>query len=506
MKPSSSFTGRSGWTVNLRRRWNGLFRIFHEHFEPAPGGRCTAGVPAAVSGTAAVPPEIAGLLRVFLWLGAAIAGASSFAATVPASPARPPNILLIISDDQAWTDYGFMGHPIVATPRLDRLAGESLTFPHGYVTASLCCPSLASIVTGRYPHEHRVVCNDPPRPAGMKPADFYASAEYRTGREQLARFLEETPTLPRLLRARGYLSFQSGKWWQGHFSRGGFTHGMTVGDPNTGGRHGDVGLEIGRKTLQPIHDFIAEAERAERPWLVWYAPMMPHDPHTPPERFLNKYLGRAPSPAVAKYWGMVEWFDETCGALLDFVAARGQADHTVVVFLADNGWITDPATGRFAPRSKQSPNEGGLRTPILLRWPGHIAPRRDDTPVSSVDLMPTLLRIAGADVPAGLPGVDLLDARAVRRRDAVVGACFTHDAVDLARPVSGLRWRWVVSGDWKLIAPAPWNEPAGRPELYHLADDPSETRDRAAEEPRRVRRLLRRLDRWWTPEGPASVP
>ncbi len=409
----------------------------------------------------------------------------------------PPNLLLIISDDQAWTDYGFMGHPHIRTPRLDHLASESLVFPHGYVPASLCCPSLASIITGLPPHRHRVVCNDPPRPPGVTPAQFQSSTAFRDGRERLAQFIEAVPTLPRVLARHGYLGFQSGKWWQGHFSRGGFTHGMTQG-----GRHGDTGLDIGRKTLQPIRDFLDLARREAKPWLVWYAPMMPHDPHTPPERLLRYYLPLAPSPAVAKYWAMVEWFDETCGQLLDDLEARGLSSNTLVAYVTDNGWITDPATGRFAPRSKQSPYDGGLRTPILLRHPGRIVPRRDNQPVSSLDLLPTLLRHAGVAPPSGLPGLDLLDRRAVARRRAVTGACFTHDAVDLGDPASGLRWRWIVQDGWKAIVPAPWNEPHARPELYRLAVDPFETTDLAAAEPSRLRRLTRSLDRAWSPEQP----
>jgi len=116
-----------------------------------------------------------------------------------------------------------------------------------------------------------------------------------------------------------------------------------------------------------------------------------------------------------------------------------------------------------------------------------------------VDLMPTLLRAAGVRVPRGLPGVDLLDPRAVARRPGVFGGCFTHDAVDLERPGLGLRWRWVVADGWKLIEPAPWNEPQGRVELYRVAEDPHETRDQAEFEPGRVRRLQRMLDRWWRP-------
>src|SRR5687767_984041 len=86
------------------------------------------------------------------------------------SYAVPPNVVLIISDDHGWTDYGFMGHEKVRTPHLDRLASQSRVFPRGYVPASLCCPSLASIVTGKYPHQHRIVSNDPPLPEGLKGA------------------------------------------------------------------------------------------------------------------------------------------------------------------------------------------------------------------------------------------------------------------------------------------------------------------------------------------------
>lgn len=412
---------------------------------------------------------------------------------------RPPNILLIISDDHAWTDYGFMGHSEIRTPNLDRLASQALTFPRGYVPASLCCPSLASIITGRYPNQHRVVCNDPPRPAGLEARAFYASDAFRAGREKLSSFLERIPTLPAVLRERGYVSLQTGKWWQNHFSRGGFTHGMTVGDETTGGRHGDAGLDIGRRTLQPIYDFVDQAQRDSKPWLVWYAPMMPHDPHTPPERFLARHRSLTNSLPVARYRAMVEWFDETCGQLLDFLDRRGLADDTIVAYVTDNGWITDPQSGRYAPRSKQSPYDGGLRTPILIRWPGRIRPRIDHHAVSSVDLMPTLLRLAGASIPDGLPGVDLLDQRAVRRRPAVPGACFTHDAVDLDRPSAGLRWRWIVAGDWKLILPNPAQEPGAAPELYRIRDDPFEAENRAAAEPRRVARLRRQLDEWWTP-------
>jgi len=411
--------------------------------------------------------------------------------------AAPPNIVLIISDDQAWNDYGFMGHPEIKTPRLDRLKEQSLFFPRGYVPTSLCCPSLATIITGLYPHQHKVVCNDPPNPQGLPRGEFYKTETYRDGREQMSRFLEEVDTLPRLLQQKGYVSLQTGKWWQNHFSHGGFTHGMTQGDEDKGGRHGDVGLKIGRETMEPIHEFVKEAVRDKKPFLVWYAPFLPHTPHTPPERLIEKYRAVAPTEKIARYWATVEWFDETCGQLLDFLDEQKLSDNTIVAYVADNGWITDPITGHYAPRSKQSSYDGGLRTPIMLRWPGRIAPREVDLPVSSVDLMPTLLRLAGAPVPDSLPGEDLLNLDALKKRNTVFGACFTHDGVDLGNPATGLRWRWVVQGDWKLILPAPQNEPDGEPELYRITTDPFELKNLADNESERVIQLQRLADQWW---------
>ena len=145
--------------------------------------------------------------------------------------------------------------------------------------------------------------------------------------------------------------------------------------PSRGGRHGDAGLAIGRERMQPVFDFIDMAGLAKPRFSLVPRRMMPHQPHDPPERLLTHYRDKAPSLQVAKYWAMCEWFDETCGQLLDFLDSRQLADDTLVIFLADNGWIQDPQVDRYAPRSKQSPYDGGLRTPILMRWPGKLVPR-----------------------------------------------------------------------------------------------------------------------------------
>jgi arylsulfatase A-like enzyme len=410
---------------------------------------------------------------------------------------RPPNVILIIADDMGASDYGFMGHPQIRTPRLDRLARESLTFRRGYVTSSLCSPSLASILTGRFPHQHKITSNDPPLPRGVSERDAARHPDFLSQRQEMTRFFEEIPTLPRLLAARGYVSFEAGKWWGGSYQRGGFTHGMTHGDPARGGRHGDAGLSIGREGLRPVFDFIGMAQARRAPFFLWYAPMMPHSPHNPPERILAGYRDKAPTLEIAKYWAMCEWFDETCGQLLDFLDSRKLAADTLVIFLADNGWIQDPGADRYAPRSKQSPYDGGLRTPILVRWPGKVAPRTCEAPVSAIDLAPTILKAVGQNPQAGMEGLNLLDAQAIAARPAIFGEIFTHNAVDIHEPSSSLRYRWVVAGDWKLIVPDPGNVPDGVVELYDVVHDPQESRNLAGTEQARVKELERRLDSWW---------
>ena len=417
--------------------------------------------------------------------------------SAPAAPAAAakPNIVMIVSDDHAWTDYSFMGHAQIRTPNIDRLAAEGLTFRRGYVPSSLCCPSLASMITGLYPHQHKVTCNDPPVPEGMKRAEFPASAAFREGREAMTRHLERVPTLPRRLGEQGYLSLQTGKWWQGHYSRGGFTHGMTKGQ-----RHGDEGLDIGRKTMQPIYDFMTEAKKQDRPFFVWYAPMMPHSPHTPPDRLLAKYTNTTDSIHVARYRAMVEWFDETVGDLLGHLDREGLSTNTIVLYLADNGWIQNPKTPAHMPKSKLSPYDGGLRTPILVRWPGHLRPRDAPEPAMSIDLVPTLLAALGLPKDPSLPGVNLADEKALKAREAIFGECFTHNAVDLDRPAANLCWRRMVAGGWKLIVPSPRNQPDGAIELYDLSRDPAENDNLAAARTDRVKAMRTKLDAWWSGE------
>ena len=428
----------------------------------------------------------------------------------PATKARqqpePPNIVFIISDDHGWRDYGFMGHPHVKTPHLDKLAAQSLVFPRGYVPTALCSPSLTTLLTGRYPHEHLITGNDPPLPPGGRTGDWRNHPQYAADWNAMRSFISDKPTLPRLLQQQGYVSLQTGKWWLGEYKNGGFTHGMSHGDKTRGGRHGDEGLDIGRKTMQPIYDFIAEARRDRKPFFVWYAPMLPHDPHNAPARLTDKYKTNAPNLETAKYWANIEWFDETCGQLLDYLDREQLGQNTIVVYLSDNGWVQGPDRDSHSVRSKRTPYDAGLRTPIMLRRPRQVKPHRAPQLASSLDVLPTILAAVQLPAPAGLPGVNLLQEKAVRARRTLFGELFTHDAIDIRKPSANLLARWIIDGEWKLLVPVD-KPPADRStpeqpsqiELYRITADAEEKTNLAARETARVQSLRRKLDAWWRP-------
>lgn len=344
----------------------------------------------------------------------------SVRSTIGAEP-TPPNVILIISDDHGFPDYGFMGSKIARTPNIDRLAGESMLYTRGYVMP-VCSPSLACLLTGQLPHQHGITGND------LTAAALAAhQAKGKNDRSPLTQhLLNNSLILPRTLTAAGYETFQTGKLWNTTAKEAGFTDGMT----NKEGRHGGDGLTIGRESMKPIFDFITEAETKKKPYFVWYAPLLPHTPHNPPAALLAKYQNQGLSPGAAKYFAMVEWFDQTVGELDTFLKKENRYDNTIIIYLADNGW--DPEQGN---RAKLSPYELGIRTPIFVRWPVKVKPLRDDETLASIiDIAPTILKVCGQKVPANLPGLDLLDHAAMTARKSVFVESYTHDIAGLGSP------------------------------------------------------------------------
>ena len=397
-----------------------------------------------------------------------------------------------------------MGHDSIATPHLDKLASESALFRRGYVPTALCRPSLATLLSGLYSHQNGITGNDPAATPANK---AHASKAGKDIRELLISNIDKIGSLPQWLAKRGYVSHQSGKYWEGNYKRAGFTEGMTRGFPQKGGRHGDDGLKIGRDGMEPVLEFIDRSVASEKPFFVWYAPFLPHTPHNPPARLLEKYAAQGHTPSIAKYHAMCEWFDETCGTLTKHLDDSGISKNTLVIYVTDNGWIQLPNSGSYAPRSKRSPNEGGTRTPIMFRWPGIIPAANRSELCASIDLVPTILAVAGAEGPHDFPGLNLLPelkSGDAIERDTLYGESFAHDIADIENPQASLLYRWVIQGDDKLLltydgAPGKMKYPpaGGEPQLFNLKEDPDEQTNLAAKHPQRVEELAALLNDWY---------
>ncbi len=420
----------------------------------------------------------------------------------------PPNVVLLISDDQSWTDYGFMGHPHVQTPNLDRLAGAGLLYERGYVTAPLCRASLASIVTGLYPHQTGVRNNDPKMPNGTsrkKTPDLWRETRARMEAPML-----EHPSLVKVLKENGYATLQTGKWWEGNPLLHGFTDAMTHGDPSRGGRHGDEGLKIGRETMQPIYDFVEKAEENDQPFFVWYGVFLPHFPHNAPQRLFDKYKDIAPNEPTAWYWANVEWLDEGCGQLVDYLKERNLYDNTIFVYTCDNGWVPDPKRRNKFIRSKMGPYEAGIRTPMFITHEGKIESRRDtETLASNIDIAPTILRACGIEPPKTMSGLDLRDPAGLEKRNRVFVDLYEHNGnLDRLNDLEdGLMARVVIDGWDKLIVYHQGNQRYNLPQgnqLYDLKNDPDDRTDLASEKAEKAEQLSDMIDAWMKATSPRS--
>jgi uncharacterized sulfatase len=360
------------------------------------------------------------------------------------------------------------------------------------------------MLTGLYPHQHGIYFNHPPNRQNRHTADY---------------LIRRVPTLPRVLSEAGYHTLQTGKHWEGDYANAGFDEGMTLGkahpieqEPpfkNLGMRsahgNGDAGLVIGRRTMQPIYDFINASVQADAPFFVWYAPFLPHVPYNAAPRYLDLYR-RSPqlSPSHVAYYANITWFDDTVGELIRFLEARDLSSNTLVIFVIDNGWIpSDDKPGQHV-RSKNTPYEAGLRTPILIGWDGQVVPQAHDGLVSSIDLVPTLLAAAGIPYSGdpALPGINLLPAARGESSlpdRAVFGEIYSGLARSLEKAESEVLHRWVRSGDYKLILST---DPASKPMLFNVVEDPNERQD-LAHDPDALETLVKLtnlLDNWWNLE------
>ncbi len=433
--------------------------------------------------------------------------------------ASPPNVVIILADDQSYRDFGFMGNAEVHTPNLDALAKSAARYPNGYVPMSVCRPSLATILTGLYPHQHGIHFNHPP--PGLSAMRQLTGEQYRNARAITDKMVTRVPTLPRILAKHGYACLQTGKHWEGDFRTAGFTDGMTLAKPSnrlspiTGTReqvngdwvahgNGDAGLVIGRETMQPIDTFI-EQHAGRKPFFVWYAPFLPHTPFDAPPQFHLPYANKNVPDHLRPYYAEINRFDATVGHLLSSLKQHDVDENTLIVFAADNGFRPDKvAHGRHNKRSKLSPFEDGLRTPILIRQLGKTKPAEHTNLVGTTDLLPTILSATGLsnEVTSEMPGIDLMPSARGERELPVrpaFGAIYPNDATILNSPATHVRARWIRSGRYKLILPGPVKSTIA-PSLFDLQSDPLESNNLFSRDDQSeiVSKLTVLLDNWWT--------
>lgn len=369
--------------------------------------------------------------------------------TSAADKSAPPNIVLLIGDDHGAPYFGFMGDEHVVTPNMDMLAQGGVTFTQGHATANHCRPSLRTLMTGLHPIQYKQKENA--LLAEQQASDpEYASLSTKQKRMwtevQKAATMLEFDTLPKLLADRGYASWQGGKWWENSYKNGYFTEGMTKGwDMTLFGQDdffhemmGGEGNELGRTTMAPLFDFIER--RKDQPFFVWYGPMLPHTPLDSAYKHRKFYDDKALSESAKMYYGNISWWDEGVGQLVDFIQQQGLLENTLFVYINDNGWEQEPQVEYKKPgvtyendlyfanggnKGKLGLYDQSFRTPVIFYWKDRLQGSFNTTSlVSMEDIVPTILDIAGAPVPEGLPGYSLkplLQGQTMDERDALVG-------------------------------------------------------------------------------------
>ncbi len=477
-----------------------------------------------------------GRAAVAAWILAVLGAAPALGVESGEKPAKHPNVVFFLVDDLGWRDLGCFGSTFYETLHVDRLAASGMRFTNAYAACPVCSPTRASIMTGKYPS--RLATTDyfgAPQPGAWRRNTKLLPAPYS---DRLP--LEET-TLAEAFKAAGYATFFAGKWHLGpegfwpedqgfDVNRGGIERGGPYGGKKYFSPYGNPRLEDGPEG-EHLPDRLAsetvkfiEAHR-EGPFFAYLAFYSVHTPLMARPDLKAKYQEKAKTvehegPAWrpegtrqarqvqdhAVYAGMVEAMDLAVGKVLSALERLGLAENTVVCFMSDNGGLStsegSPTSNVPLRAGKGWMYEGGIREPMIVRWPGVTEPGSTcEVPVTSTDFYPTLLQIAGlAARPKqhldGVSLVPLLKQTGSLKRDAIFWH-YPHYGNQGGAPAAAIR-----SGDWKLIA---WMEDGGRLELYNLAEDIGEEHDLAKKHPDKARELHARL-RTWLEEVDARMP
>lgn len=423
-----------------------------------------------------------------------------------AGAADAPHIVVIVADDLGNADLGYRGSPI-ATPQIDALARGGVRL-EAYYGLPVCTPARAALMTGRYPMRH-----------GLQTLVIFPNHRYGLPTDEV--------TLPQALREVGYSTAMVGKWHLGHADRKfwpnsrGFDHfyGNVVGEvdyftKDRGGvidwqRNGVFLKEEGYYTHQIGDEAvrIIESHETSKPLFLYVASLAPHAPFEAPSEAVEAYREVFPTKEEREYAAMITTLDAEVGRIVAALEKKGMRENTLVFLTSDNGGATSGlfASGARSPEDREASGgvaidakppasnapfrggkgslyEGGVRLPAIVNWPARLAPAVVHEPLHHVDVMPTLLALAGIDEAPGKP-FDGKNCVATIRD----GAPSPHD--DILINVEVFRGA-IRKGPWKLIKTSLL---PGKTELFDVVADPSETTNRAAEHPDLVRDLEDRL-------------
>jgi len=399
------------------------------------------------------------------------------ALTATAKATTQPNVIVIMADDLGYQDLGFQGSPIVKTPNLDKLAHEGVIFTNAHVSASVCSPSRAGFMTGRYQQRFGHEANCPRGTKGMDTSEFtigqaFKSLNYNTyllGKWHLGSTDAQYPT------ARGFDEF----WGLREGSRSFFCKkgGDKVGNPHSiehNGQHVDFkGHLTDRQTDEAIR---MVKENGKKPFFMFLSYTAPHAPLQATKEDLQKANGNA-------YHALIQNLDDNIGRFLATLESQGIRKNTMIWFLSDNGGTVGSASNFPLNGKKGIELEGGHRVPFVFNWPGHVpAGKVFNGLTSSLDIFATSFKVAGGEkTPRPLDGVDILP--------------FITGEKD-GNPHQVLFWRKlegaaIINGNWKLI-----RAEGLKPMLYNLNDDKSELNNLAATMPEKVQDLQEQLSQW----------
>lgn len=435
----------------------------------------------------------------------ASAAAATAVATVGSAATaqdRPPNIVFILIDDLGWADVGCYGNRFNETPNIDRLASQGMRFTDAYAACPVCSPTRASILSGQYPA--RVGITD------FITGHWRPYAKMRVPKNRTQYLPLEIETIAERLKTAGYTTGAYGKWHLGgqkHFPQHqGFDDFMVHGGPHFK-YHTTPPEEVSDDTYLADHltdkaESFMESNK-DKPFFLYLSHYAVHIPLQAKRDLIAKYEKKTPPEEGVNhpvYAAMVEHVDNSVGRVMAKIDELGIADNTMVVFFSDNGGLRkrfddqgDVVTSNAPLRQeKGTVYEGGIREPLIVRWPGHVeAGSTCAEPVTSVDFYPTFCELSGASLPEnqvadGMSILPLLNGSSSIDRDAIF---WHYPHYHHMAPAGAVRM-----GMWKLIE----NYESGGLELYDLEADIGESANLADREPDRAKAMQKRLALWRT--------